>query len=157
MFMAYTRPLDDIRVGGEIDAVCTRCRIITNHRIVAMVDGLVKRVICLTCDSQHNYRQPPGQKGPTSAKVVRVGREMKKTRALSGGARVFAQWMQNKEALAAIGEEPLPYSISHVYQPGQAINHAKFGLGFVQKIIPPNKMEVMFETEIKNLAMNMVF
>lgn len=153
--MAYTRPLDDIRVGGEIDAVCTRCRIITNHRIVAMVDGLVKRVICLTCDSQHNYRQPPGQKGPAAAKVVRVGREMKKTSAPSGGARVFAQWVRNRETLSESGETPLAYSINQVYEPGQAIEHAKFGLGFVQKIIPPNKMEVMFENEIKTLAMNM--
>lgn len=153
--MAYTRPLDDIRVGGEIDSVCTRCRIITNHRIVAMVDGLVKRVICLTCDSQHNYRQPPGQKGPAAAKVVRVGKEMKKTGAPSGGGRVFAQWVQNRETLNASGETPLPYSINQVYEPGQAVNHPKFGLGFVQKIIPPNKMEVMFENEIKTLAMNM--
>ena len=152
--MAYTRPLDDIRVGGEIDAVCTRCRIVTNHRIVAMVDGLVKRVICLTCDSQHNYRQPPGEKRPIAAKVMRVAKEMKKTSAPTGGARVFAQWTQNREALNSSEIQPRPYSFKEIYKDGEAIEHSKFGLGFVQKIIPPNKMEVMFETEIKTLAMN---
>jgi len=153
--MAYTRPLDDIRVGGEIDAICTRCRMVTNHRIVAMVDGLVKRVICLTCDSQHNYRQPPGQKKPTQAKTLRVAKEMKKTSAPTGGARVFAQWMASKEALAASEATPRAYSFKETYEAGESLSHPKFGLGFVQRIIPPNKMEVMFETEIKTLAMNM--
>lgn len=154
--MVYTRPLDDIRVGGEIDAVCTKCRMVTNHRIVAMVDGMVKRVICLTCDSQHNYRQPPGEKKRTEGSGVRrVSKEMKKTSAPSGGARVFAQWMQNKQALAASEGSTRPYNFKEIYEPGEAIEHGKFGLGFVQRVIPPNKMEVMFETEIKTLAMNM--
>jgi hypothetical protein len=153
--MAYTRPLTDIRVGGEIDAVCTRCRLVTNHRIVAMVDGLVKRVVCLTCDSQHNYHQPPGAKRPEESKVRRVGRELKKTNApAAGGPRVFAQWLKNRETLDAAGEAPRPYSIKEPYEAGQALAHPKFGLGFVQRLIPPNKMEVMFETEIKTLAMN---
>ncbi len=153
--MAYTRPLNDIRVGGEIDAVCTRCRMVTNHRIVAMVDGLIKRVICLTCDSQHNYHQPPGEKKPAAARVMRVAKDLKKTSAPAGGARVFAQWMANREEMNAAERVPVPYSFRETYGPGQPLDHPKFGLGFVQKIIPPNKMEVMFETEIKTLAMNM--
>ncbi|MGL4208374.1 MAG: hypothetical protein ACRCTY_03200 [Candidatus Adiutrix sp.] len=150
--MAYTRPLDDIRVGGEIDSLCTRCRILTNHRIVAMVDGFVKRVICLTCQSQHNYRQPPGEKKPTTTKTMRVVKEMKKTANTNGG-RVFAQWLNKKQSL---DDEisPTPYNFKETYTAGEAIEHSKFGLGFVQKIIPPNKMDVMFENEIKTLAMN---
>ena len=152
--MAYLRPLDDIRVGGEIDAKCTRCRRLTNHRIVAMVDGLVKRVICLTCHSQHNYHQPPGEKGPTAAQVRRVSKELKKTSAPQGGARVFAQWMKNREELASAGGQARVYRLQEGYQAGEAIDHPKFGLGFIQKIIPPGKMEVMFENDIKILAMN---
>lgn len=148
--MAYTRPLDDIRVGGEIDAVCTRCKILTNHRIVAMVEGMVKRVICLTCQSQHNYRQPPGEKKAAGARVLRVSREMKKTTAPEGGARVFAQWVKSKEDLGEAA--PRPYSIQAFFETGEALAHPKFGLGFVQKVIPPNKIEVMFEAEIKTLA-----
>lgn len=150
--MAYTRPLDDIRVGGEIDAVCTRCKILTNHRIVAMVDGTVKRVICLTCQSQHNYRQPPGEKKESGARVMRVSKEMKKTSAPAGGARVFALWIQSKEDLGETA--PRPYNIQAAFEAGEALSHPKFGLGFVQRVIPPNKIEVMFEMEIKTLAIN---
>ncbi len=149
--MAYTRPLDDIRVGGEIDAVCTRCKRETNHRIVAMLDGAVKRVICLTCQSQHNYRQPPGVRKPGEARVMRVSKEMRKTSAPAGGARIFAQWAKAKEELES---PPRPYSITASFEAGEAMEHPKFGLGFVQKVIPPNKIEVMFETEIKTLAIN---
>lgn len=152
--MAYTRPLDDIRVGGEIDAVCTRCRLVTNHRIVAMVDGLVKRVICLTCDSQHNYHQPPGEKRPAAAKVRRVSKDMKKTSDPGGGGRVFAQWMQKRQQLSESQLQPRPYSLKDSYEVGEAIEHPKFGLGFVQRLIAANKMELMFENELKVLACN---
>ena len=152
--MAYSRPLTHIRAGGEIDAKCTRCRRVTAHRIVALVDGLVKRVICLACDSQHNYHQPPGQKTPAPAKVKRVGREKKKVSTPQGGLRIFALWMKDRDELAKSGGLARPYSLQDAYQAGEAINHPKFGLGFIQKTIPPAKMEVMFESDIKTLAMN---
>ena len=47
-------------VGGEIDAWCTSCRMNLNHRIVAIVRSTPKRVECLTCNKQHNYRAPRG-------------------------------------------------------------------------------------------------
>ena len=152
--MAYSRPLNDIRVGGEIDAVCTRCRRVTNHRIVALVEGLVKRVICLTCDSQHNYRQPPGAKGPAAAAVKRIPPEMRKTPAPQGEGRIFALWLSRRQETAASENRPRTYQLQESYQAGEAIEHSKFGLGFVQKVIPPNKMLVMFETDIKTLVMN---
>ena len=151
--MAYARPLDDIRVGGEIDAVCTRCRRVTNHRIVALVEGLIKRVICLTCDSQHNYHQPPDLKGPAAAQVRRISKDLKKTAAPQGGPRIFAQWARCREELGET--RPQAYRLEETYQAGAAIAHSKFGLGFVQKVIPPGKMEVMFENDIKTLAMNL--
>lgn len=152
--MAYTRPLADIRVGGEIDGMCTKCRRLTNHRIVAMVDGGVKRVICLTCDSQHNYRKASGEKRNGDSQVRRVSSALKKTSNPGGNGRIYAQWLSSSSELTSSGVPPLVYSFKETYEQGQALVHFKFGLGFVQKIIPPNKMEIMFENEIKTLAMN---
>jgi hypothetical protein len=64
--MTFTKPLDDMRVGGEIDAQCTKCRRPTNHRIVSMMEGAIKHVVCLTCESRHNYR-PPAPAKPKAA------------------------------------------------------------------------------------------
>ena len=46
-----------LTAGSEIDAWCTKCRMDLLHRIVAMVRGRPKRVICMTCNSEHNYRE----------------------------------------------------------------------------------------------------
>jgi hypothetical protein len=60
--------------GSEIDAWCTWCRMDLGHRVVAMVGGAPKRVVCLTCDREHDYRAPrSGRTGP--AVVVRRGGE----------------------------------------------------------------------------------
>ena len=50
----------EIRLGDEIDDYCTRCRLLTNHGVVAMVDGEVKKVRCNTCYFEHDYRHGKG-------------------------------------------------------------------------------------------------
>ena len=50
--------MKSLTAGAEIDAWCTKCRMDLMHRIVAMVQSAPKRVICLTCNSEHNYRAP---------------------------------------------------------------------------------------------------
>ena len=52
-----------LRAGGEVDSYCTKCRLVLNHRIIAMVGPLPKKVECSTCNSHHTYRPyAPGQK-----------------------------------------------------------------------------------------------
>lgn len=141
--------IEQIRVSSEIDAYCTKCRMVTNHRVVAIVDDMVKRVICLTCDGQHNFRPPPGQKKPVAkTKRVQKGKKMTRTKEI---APTFTQWIELKESLSV---EPRPYVMAETYAPGEAIEHSKFGLGFVTKLAAQNKIEVMFDNTIKTLIMN---
>ncbi|MEW5807535.1 MAG: hypothetical protein AB1756_09355 [Acidobacteriota bacterium] len=49
-------------LGSVIDDYCTRCRLIMNHSVVAIVDGDVKKVRCLTCMTEHPYRKCKGGK-----------------------------------------------------------------------------------------------
>src|SRR5579863_158544 len=52
-----------LRVAGEVDSWCTRCRLILNHRIVSMKEGKAHQVECLTCRATHLWRpHPPGDK-----------------------------------------------------------------------------------------------
>ena len=76
-----------LTAGGEIDAWCTKCRMDLGHRIVALVHGVPKRVVCLTCGSQHNYRAPRVAK-QTNGVFVRGRTETKEPKAPSAGARV---------------------------------------------------------------------
>src|SRR5215472_6527822 len=51
-----------LKVAGEVDGWCTRCRMVLNHRIVSMDKARPYQVLCLTCHTQHLYRpRPPGE------------------------------------------------------------------------------------------------
>ena len=48
-----------------IDDHCIKCRRITNHSIVSLVDGKAAKVRCRTCYHDHDYRNeqaPPSKK-----------------------------------------------------------------------------------------------
>jgi hypothetical protein len=53
------------RLGDVIDDHCVKCRRITNHSIVSLVDGQAAKVRCRTCYHDHDYRHeqaPPSKK-----------------------------------------------------------------------------------------------
>lgn len=50
----------ELRLGDTIDDYCTRCKLILNHGVVAIVDGEVKKTRCLTCSFEHPYREGKG-------------------------------------------------------------------------------------------------
>jgi hypothetical protein len=55
----------DLRLGDVIDDFCVKCRRLTNHSIVSLVDGSAAKVRCRTCYSDHDYRKeqaPPSKK-----------------------------------------------------------------------------------------------
>ncbi len=52
--------MSEIRLGDIIDDYCTRCRLLTNHSVVAMLDASVRKVRCRTCQHEHEYRQGKG-------------------------------------------------------------------------------------------------
>lgn len=53
------------RLGDVIDDHCIKCRRVTNHSIVSLVDGEAAKVRCRTCYHDHDYRHeqaPPTKK-----------------------------------------------------------------------------------------------
>ncbi len=62
--------MSEIRLGDIIDDHCSRCRLPTNHSVVAVVNGAVRKVRCRTCDFEHDYRHgksPARKSRPLSA------------------------------------------------------------------------------------------
>ncbi|HEY6461985.1 MAG TPA: hypothetical protein VIY73_17585, partial [Polyangiaceae bacterium] len=63
-----------LKVAGEVDSWCTKCRLVLNHRIVSMKNGKAYQVECLTCRSTHLWRPTaPGEK-PAAAGGERAPR-----------------------------------------------------------------------------------
>jgi hypothetical protein len=57
--------MSDFRLGDIIDDHCIKCRRITNHAIVSLVNGEPAKVRCRTCYHDHDYRHeqaPPSKK-----------------------------------------------------------------------------------------------
>src|SRR5690606_8627988 len=131
--------------GDEIDSWCTRCRIDLGHRIVAMVGTSPKRVMCMTCNSEHNYRPPK------SSAVIAAPKEKKAkkaTRTSRSQASLRDEWRSQVDS----GSPFVSYSISQIFKPGQLVRHKKFGDGYVTTI-GENKVSVAFIDGEKTLAM----
>jgi hypothetical protein len=55
----------ELRLGDELDDFCVKCRRLTNHLVVSLVDGKAAKVRCRSCYSDHDYRKeqaPPSKK-----------------------------------------------------------------------------------------------
>jgi len=55
----------ELRLGDEIDDYCVKCRRMTNHAIVSLVEGGAAKVRCRSCYSDHDFRNgqaPPSKK-----------------------------------------------------------------------------------------------
>lgn len=52
--------MDSVRLGDVLDDYCSRCRLLTNHSAVAIVEDAVKKVRCRTCNHEHDYRHGQG-------------------------------------------------------------------------------------------------
>lgn len=55
----------DLRLGDIIDDWCVKCRRMTNHAIVSLLETEAAKVRCRSCYSDHNYLKeiaPPSKK-----------------------------------------------------------------------------------------------
>ena len=55
----------DLRLGDVLDDFCIKCRRLTNHSIVSLLDGKAAKVRCRTCYNDHDFRNeiaPPSKK-----------------------------------------------------------------------------------------------
>lgn len=132
-----------LSAGDIIEAVCTRCRSVLNHTIVAMVGEKVVRVECNTCHGVHNYREKVEKKAPSSGTAVRRTTSAPREPKRDQGAADREEW----ESLSAGMDRSraIPYDIEGSFRVDDLVDHSVFGLGVVKTVIKPNKMEVLFE------------
>ncbi|OQX68849.1 MAG: hypothetical protein B6A08_08445 [Sorangiineae bacterium NIC37A_2] len=117
------------------------------HRVVAMVQGVPKRVICMTCGSEHNYRAPKSAPAPRAAlgKTRERSSSAKSTtsdatRANKSRASAHAEW----ESAVRSGRPFRRYLATEQYAAGDLIQHKKFGDGLVRDTSGHDKIIVAF-------------
>ncbi len=63
--MISLRLVKMLRLGDDIDDYCIKCKRVTNHAIVALVEESPAKVRCKTCFHDHEYlreQAPPSKK-----------------------------------------------------------------------------------------------
>lgn len=154
MVRAMSKPL---RAGGEVDSWCTKCKLILNHRVIAMVGGTPARVECSTCGSHHNYRaRAPGEKAPSTASSrASSGAAPRATRSTVTKAQQAALDREKSWEKATLGKtasEFRSYRVDETFAEGDLVRHKKFGDGVVTRILDPRKIEILFRDEPRMLA-----
>jgi hypothetical protein len=132
-----------IAVGSDVEAYCTKCKLVLAHAVVAMQGTKPRRVRCNTCNGEHNYRasKPVAKTAPKKEKTAK--KTTKKTR---------QSWEEVMQEAAAKPHKK--YSMSGSFGDGDWIEHATFGLGCVQSFVPPNKITVRFADSTRLLVCN---
>ena len=132
-----------IKVGGEVDAVCTKCQMTLAHTVHAVVAGRPVKVECNTCHGVHRYK---GTLGGSSAARSSGPRAEKAAR--ERPTVVAFDELLSKRDLAAVQ----PYSPKLEWAVDQVMDHPIFGRGFVSAVRDGGKIEVTFRGDVKILV-----
>jgi hypothetical protein len=139
-----------IRVGSEIDAFCTRCKLVLGHTILALVGKQIARVRCNTCQGEHRFHSegPEERVGPSARKSRRAVEPSPAVRAsLAIGGADLDRLLQGKDL-----SQPRKYRTSESFTKDEVLEHGSFGLGIVLAT-RGERMEVLFRSGVKTLAL----
>lgn len=123
------------RVGGEVDAFCSKCQLLLAHTVIAMVGAVPVKVECNTCRSVHRFRGAAASPRPASTSSRRGG-----------------PTLSFDQLLASQSGTPRRYLPTGVFAAGDVLDHATFGRGFVSAVKSPEKVEVTFRAGVKTLV-----
>ena len=152
--------MKSLSAGSEIDAWCTRCRMDLGHRIVALVAGVPKRVICQTCGGEHAYHAPRSAPSKPGVFIRRTNGAEPEKRAQPAGVRAAARAKVEKDRYDAWADRTLGrtvdafkrYSMEQTLKSGELVLHPKFGEGYVETVREDGKVSVMFRDGARTLA-----
>jgi len=129
------------KAGDEVDSVCTKCKLLLAHTIIAMEVEKIAKVRCNTCNGVHAYRAPPTASEATAKKrrAERAASVADNTKTKSTPSE-FETLTKGKDLSRA-----MKYSPQITLGMGDAIDHATFGLGVVTEVREGNKAHVAFK------------
>jgi hypothetical protein len=126
-----------MKIGSNVDAWCSRCKLELAHTIEIVTDGKIKRVHCNTCRAQHAYRA-----GPPGMRIV-PGRAGASRGPKPSGRQATRQSEYELLLRGRSAATARPYSTSTRMQIGDLVSHPVFGLGAVTGE-RDNKIDVLF-------------
>ena len=148
-----------LKAGGEVDSWCTKCKLVLNHRIIAMVGSKPVRVECSTCSSHHNFRATaPGDKAPAGGSTrASSSSGSSGPRSVRGPTKAQQAVMDRErtweKSIAGKGVHDFrQYRVSEIFEEGDLVRHSKFGDGVVTRLLEGKKVEILFKDDARTLA-----
>jgi hypothetical protein len=125
--------------------MCNKCGDVW-HVVVAKVGDKIAKVQCKQCNGYHRYRPTAGSQAASPQKRAPVSRPRKESARPS--TRIDAPQVEPDTS------RPIrPYEFRGTYQPGDRIEHPTFGIGVVELLHEPGKMQVFFSEGRRVLAL----
>ncbi len=142
------------RIGKDIAALCSKCKMVLTHVVVSEMDGVVSKVQCKTCGSLHKFRD--GQK-KTVKRERSAGTKLIKSKGKSAAkdlpGELLRLWQMKKDALAE-DRDLKEYGLDKEFRAKEIVQHSKFGIGFIERVISKTRVEILFQEGLKLMAMN---
>jgi hypothetical protein len=126
-----------LSVGDPIEGRCTKCRKNTAHIIVLMDGEGPGKVQCTVCSREHKYRPPTAARKPAVRRTVDP-KEVERQ-----------EWQTLRPTMTLA--KAVDYSMTTAYKLNALISHPQFGVGVVQRVVGPHKIEVLFEDGRKTM------
>jgi hypothetical protein len=117
-------PSQNLTIGDPTQSRCSKCRKITGHTVVAMVDELPSEVQCGKCQHRSAFKPPANHRPVDPNKSARE------------------EWAALRPAMDVSRAQD--YSMTGAYKIKSLVNHPVFGLGLVQRLSGLQKMVVLF-------------
>ena len=136
-------------VGKEALAYCTSCKMDLNHMIMALKGDKIAKVQCKTCKKDHAYKPPKGVTTPGEKPAKKTRATKKEKEAEAQTTSIQAEW--EKLMITHKAAPSKTYAPKGHFILGDKIKHSTFGEGIVARLIYPNKLEILFEHDLKIL------
>ncbi|MGE0528666.1 MAG: hypothetical protein AB7G93_18345 [Bdellovibrionales bacterium] len=138
MSMTTTLPA----VAKKVFYPCKKCGTDRYQTVVAHTSATAAKMECEVCHTKNTFKvENPNKKNRSAVPRKSTG---------SRAAAHVARWTEMRDKNAGA---PKPYSMKTCFEPGAALDHPKFGLGFVVSV-SGQAMQVVFQDEERSLVCN---
>lgn len=132
-------------VAKKVYYPCKKCEVDRYQVVISHTGPNGARLECEVCKTKNLYKLEEPKRPRTSTAV-------KKKSTRSKGASHTTKWTQLRDANS---EKPTAYNMKKGFEVGAALDHPKFGLGFVVES-NGQAIQVLFEDESRQLVHNRV-
>jgi hypothetical protein len=138
-----------IEAGSDVEAICRKCGDVW-HVVVAMeADGVsIAKVQCKECGGYHKYKAPVSAAEKAAPKKKKTATK----RTTKSKAAAPAKPVNQATVEPDLSKPVRPYNVKESFEVAERIDHVKFGIGIVETVLEPGKMEVFFPDGRRVLA-----